>query len=224
MLKESVYVTLAFFCFLRTTAKSFRSQLSLLDQYAQQLAQAPWPVFGRDLNHSRFSSYLGSQVNLTKWTYVVGDAIKTSPAYDSYGTIYFGASDKNLYALNANGSLKFSFKVGAAILSSPALSGDGTIYFGSDDKKMYAINSNGALRWSFQALRMIRTSPTLYAGNVFFGASGTNDAGNEVSKIYAVSASDGTFIWSYPSGTGGIDIGISDIAINSQVQHMPTIH
>ena len=55
-----------------------------------------------------------------------------------------------LYAINADGSLKWKFTTGANVSSTPALGSDGTIYVGSDDNKFYAVNPDGTQKWVFQ--------------------------------------------------------------------------
>jgi fibronectin type 3 domain-containing protein len=49
-------------------------------------------------------------------------------------------SNRFLYAIYTNGSLKWKFGAEGHIDSSPAIGSDGTIYFGSNDNYLYAIN------------------------------------------------------------------------------------
>ena len=85
---------------------------------------SPWPCYGMSLSHSHFSSFLGSQVNLLKWSFSTSGYIYTSAAYGADGTIYFGSSDNKLYAITSSGLLKWSYRTGGPIsYSSPALSG-----------------------------------------------------------------------------------------------------
>ena len=65
---------------------------------------------------------------------------ESSPAIGSDGTIYFGSYDKNLYAINPDGSKKWAFKTGNWVNSPPTIGNDGTIYVGSRDKNLYAIS------------------------------------------------------------------------------------
>jgi hypothetical protein len=53
-----------------------------------------------------------------------------------------GSLDKNLYAVNPDGTQKWAFTTGGPINSSPALGPDGTVYVGSDDGKLYAVYSD----------------------------------------------------------------------------------
>ena len=59
----------------------------------------------------------------------------------SDGTIYFGAWDGKLWALNPDGTRKWVFRAGNEIQSSPALGPDGTLYFGCRDRKFYALGA-----------------------------------------------------------------------------------
>ena len=71
--------------------------------------------------------------------------MRSSPAIGSDGTIYVGANDNYLYAINPDGSRKWRFKTGDFVTSSPAIGSDGTIYVGSGDNYLYAINSDGSI-------------------------------------------------------------------------------
>ncbi len=68
---------------------------------------------------------------------------------DWYGTIYVGSADKNLYAINPDGSEKWHVTLGDAIGAPPVLSADETVYVGCNDGKLYAVNSEGAVDWEF---------------------------------------------------------------------------
>ena len=107
----------------------------------------------------------GSQGNL-KWQYAIPVpswasagtifGISDTPAVDSNGTIYFGASDGLLYALKDNGAnatkswsclVNTDYGDGTwatgSIPSSPAIGSDGTIYIGSAGQDVfYAINGD----------------------------------------------------------------------------------
>ncbi len=74
------------------------------------------------------------------WKYAFNGNVASSPAIGSDGTIYFGAFDGNLYAVNPDGSLRWKFAANSPIYTSPAIAANGTIYFGSDDDNFYAIH------------------------------------------------------------------------------------
>ena len=56
-----------------------------------------------------------------KWSFKTGEGVDSSPAIGNDGTIYVGSRDKNLYAINPNGSKKWAFKTGDAVDSSPGI-------------------------------------------------------------------------------------------------------
>lgn len=73
------------------------------------------------------------------WSYGTGQAISSSAAVASDGTIYFGSGDHNLYALSQEGKLVWTFEAGQGFGSSPLVGPDGTVYVGADDQQVYAI-------------------------------------------------------------------------------------
>jgi outer membrane protein assembly factor BamB len=73
--------------------------------------------------------------------------VRSSPAITRNGTIYIGSADNRLYAVGADGKLKWKFTTGGQVFS-PTVADDGTIYVQSGDGKIYAIKDaeeNGGL-------------------------------------------------------------------------------
>ncbi len=101
-----------------------------------------------------------------------------SPAIGSDGTIYIGSNDKNVYAINPDGTLKWKYTTGNYIYGSPAIGSDGTIYIGSNDKNVYAINPDGTLKWKYTTGNYIYGSPAI-------GSDGTLYIGSYDYKLYA---------------------------------------
>jgi outer membrane protein assembly factor BamB len=61
------------------------------------------------------------------------------PVADNQGTVYVGAVDHKVYAINKNGTLKWSYLTGGRISeASPAFDSDGTLYITSADGYLYA--------------------------------------------------------------------------------------
>jgi len=129
------------------------------------------------------------------------DFFGSSPVFGVKGndiTVYFGSSDGNLYALNAeNGKLKFAFKTNGLIHTSPALYND-KLYFGSWDTYMYAVDAGtGKLVWKFKTgvqpvihlMEGIQSSVTCGDGLVYFGARD--------GYFYALNANNGNVAWKY---------------------------
>lgn len=125
------------------------------------------------------------------------DFYLSSPAV-SNGTVYFGSSDGNVYALDAlSGAMKWKFKTGDVVHSSPAVA-DGTLYIGSWDTYLYAIDAaSGKEKWRFKTGDDpeahnhvgIQASPVVVDGVVYFGS---RDA-----FAYAVDASSGKELWKF---------------------------
>ena len=81
-----------------------------------------------------------------KWSYATSDEVRSSPTIGSDGTVYFGSYEGRLYALNADGSLRWaSSGFTDSVFSSPAVDSEGTIYIGSHDNRVYAIGGDGPL-------------------------------------------------------------------------------
>ena len=77
------------------------------------------------------------------WEFETGLYVLSSPAIGSDGTVYVGARDKKLYAINGKSGVKlWEFEAGNDIPSSPAIGSDGTVHVGSFDKKLYAFKTD----------------------------------------------------------------------------------
>ena len=133
-------------------------------------------------------------------------------------TLYFGSSDGNLYALDAqSGTLKWKFKTGGIIHTSPAFY-QGTLYIGSWDDWFYAVDAEtGKEKWKFKtgtepAMSGILSSATVNEGVVYFGA---RDA-----HLYALNAKNGNQVWKYDSENSWI-IG-SPVVGDSSVVYVGT--
>jgi outer membrane protein assembly factor BamB len=127
------------------------------------------------------------------WRYPAEEGyIASSPAIGLDGTIYFGSSNHNLYAVNPEGVLKWQYPTGGEIDDSPAIQVDGTIYFGSFDTYFYALAPDGKLLWRYKTGGLIRSTPALAVdGTIIFGSYDKN--------LYALNP-DGTLRWKYQAG------------------------
>jgi outer membrane protein assembly factor BamB len=90
------------------------------------------------------------------------------------GTIYFGSSDGNFYALDiASGYMRWVFKTEGAINSVPAAD-SANIYFGSNDGKAYALSrKDGKELWAFDTGHTVQSNFTRYEDRIVF----TSDLG-----------------------------------------------
>ncbi len=128
------------------------------------------------------------------------------------GIVYFGSSDGNVYALEADsGELKWKFKTGDVVHSSPAIA-DGTLYIGSWDTYLYALDAaSGNEKWRFKTGEDpvahnhvgIQSSVAVMDGVIYFGSRD--------SYAYAVDAATGKQIWKFSTGGSWVN--------NSMVVH-----
>ncbi|GEM_PF-6518967 len=169
--------------------------LLLFDRFSiqalAQVAETDWPMFGHDLRHTWRSPYNGPQQPKLKWEFINPDKRWWPPgkslALGEDGTIYVGAADSAMYAINPNGTLRWKFHTGGEVWSTPAIAKDGTIYVGADDSSLYAINPHGTLQWRFRTERKhVSSSPAIGADGTIYVGSG--------SFFYAIRP-DGTLKW-----------------------------
>lgn len=125
------------------------------------------------------------------------DFYLSSPAIEN-GTLYFGSSDGNVYALAAaSGALKWKFKTGDVVHASPAVA-DGKVFVGSWDSYFYALDADtGKLKWRFKTgvdpdiynQVGIQSSAIVADGVVYFGCRDSN--------LYALDAETGEKKWAF---------------------------
>jgi outer membrane protein assembly factor BamB len=140
---------------------------------------------------------LDAATGIQKWRFDTAGDVESSPALAPDGTLYFGADDARVYALDAsNGALKwyFTFADGSDTDSSPALGADGTVYIGSDKGTLYALNGQqGTLLWSFKAIGEISGAPAIGGdGTVYICAL---NAAKTESVTYAINGLTGNARW-----------------------------
>ncbi len=104
------------------------------------------------------------------WSFGCEDEIRGSASYHD-GTIYVGALDNNVYALDAiTGEFSWKYACDGGIVSTPAYHAR-TIHFGSEDQRVYAISANtGRVVWTYQTEGPIRSSPIIRDRHVFIGS------------------------------------------------------
>jgi outer membrane protein assembly factor BamB len=115
-------------------------------------------------------------------------------------TLYFGAWDHKVYAVNAKtGRKRWSFTADDQVNTSAAYS-KGTIYIASDGGTLYALSARtGKLRWSAQShgglggREFFYAAPTVAYGRVYIG--------NTDGTMYVFGAKTGRLKWARPLGT-----------------------
>ncbi len=137
---------------------------------------------------------LRAEEGLPRWIFTTGANVISSPAVDINGTIFIGSHDEKVYAINADGTLKWVFEQPTGgVVSSPAIGTDGTIYVGSYDYYFYAIRPDGTQKWAFRTGGFITSSPAIGSdGTIYVGSGGY---GIDF-KLYAFKP-DGTIKWTF---------------------------
>lgn len=135
------------------------------------------------------------------WKGSLPDLISASPAVAADGTVYIGAQDGSLYALQG-GSVAWSAPTGGEIWSRPAVGPageeptptDGAVFFGSNDGKVYAVSASGGALWQREV-----------AGQVWGALHATQDAvyvAGTGKWVYRLDRDSGEEAWS--AKVGGI--------------------
>jgi serine/threonine protein kinase len=126
------------------------------------------------------------------WKFECEDEIRSTPTYFG-GSIFIGAYDNNMYALDATtGEFIWKYATEGGIVSKPCTY-EGNLYFGSEDQRLYCINlRSGQEIWSYYSNGHIRSSPYIAEGHVFIGS---DDA-----FMHAVNALSGRRAWRADAG------------------------
>jgi len=130
-----------------------------------------------------------------RWSYEVGSRLPFSPGLGADGTLYVGARNGNLYALNPDGSLKWQTPLGA-VSSSVAVGADGTIYLGSASDYQALNPTDGAQVWTFSPVDgQANSAPAVAPRGTIYLTSSSNE-------LYSVNP-DGTVAWTFSAEPEG---------------------
>jgi outer membrane protein assembly factor BamB len=127
-----------------------------------------------------------------------------SPAIADDGTIYVGAQDDKLYAIDKAGAVLWKRDLGGDVDCAPAIGDDGTIYAASDAGVVVAISSKGHEKWRAAVGGFVRGGLTVgRAGAIFVGTYGPGP------RVVALDAATGAERWSFRvQGTGAPEFGV----------------
>ena len=135
------------------------------------------------------------------WTFQAGDMIESTAAVVD-GTVYIGALDGILYAINAEtGKKRWTYQTNSSIKASPAIH-DGVVYFGDGDGVFHAVDINThEMKWQFQTEGEIISSANFAGDRVLFGSYD--------GFLYCLNRETGALVWKfetegYVHGTPGI--------------------
>ena len=83
----------------------------------------------------------GENPGTVRWRFHPDGTIYGPPAFDARtGRIYFGATDKRLYALDARGLFLWAFQTGDNVASRPVVAED-TVVFGGETRNVYGLDA-----------------------------------------------------------------------------------
>ncbi len=154
----------------------------------EAITDPPWPLFRGDKFRRGQAPVAGPSTPLLRWKFDTGSKIIASAVIDGDGSVYFGAEDRHLYALDSAGRLKWKFATGLPIRSTPAIAPDGTIYFGSDDRHFYAVTPEGKEKWKAEGGFFFTSSPLITGDMILTGC--------EDGHLYAFNP-DGSIPWKF---------------------------
>ena len=132
----------------------------------------------------------GKNPGSVRWRFHTEGNIYGPPAFDTgTGRIFFGATDKKLYALDARGLFLWAFETGDNVASRPVVAGD-TVIFGSENRNVYGLDAGtGRERWTVSTGGPVVSSPAFEDGVVIIGS----DDG----AVYGLDPETGEEKWRY---------------------------
>ena len=161
--------------FVRIT--DYTSSAASAGEYCLSIWGNQWPMMGHIYTRAATVAAIGPQYYLERVTYSTDPTIDSTPAIDSYGNLYFGASYGQLVSLDSDFSVRWVFGSGDTepVCVSPALSPDGSaVYFGTQQGYFYSVDTaTGAQNWRYPSgsplSEPILSSPVVDPdGNVYF--------------------------------------------------------
>jgi outer membrane protein assembly factor BamB len=95
--------------------------------------------------------YAFSPDGAPQWTYAAGSALDDTPAIATDGTICYNLDD-GIYAINADGTLKWSYTHPSGYWFGAPASGPGNVVYATCMAGLTALNADGTLRWEYSDL------------------------------------------------------------------------
>jgi outer membrane protein assembly factor BamB len=122
----------------------------------------------------------------------------------AHGLLFIGATDGFVMALDSRtGQLRWSRRLPSFVYASAAVAGS-RVFIGSYDHRLYALEATtGKPLWSFKGQGPVSGTATVVGKLVFFstcGSCSTFESNPAARRTYALDASSGKLIWTYPDG------------------------
>jgi outer membrane protein assembly factor BamB len=118
-----------------------------------------------------------------------------SPAQGTDGTLYFGGDDRQLRAMQADGTFEWSFSAAGSIVAAPVFDTDtDSIYVADTFGNVFKVQANGSPDpdFAFGPVGPISSSPALAEDHLYFGS----DDG----YLYAIDKCTGALAWRFATG------------------------
>jgi outer membrane protein assembly factor BamB len=133
---------------------------------------------------------VGKNPGSVRWRFHTDGNIYGPPAFDAEtGRIFFGATDKKLYALDARGLFLWAYETDDNVASRPVVAGD-TVVFGSENRNIYGLDAGtGRELWTVSTGGPVVSSPAFESGVVVIGS----DDG----AVYGLDPETGDQKWRY---------------------------
>jgi len=140
-----------------------------------------------------------------EWYIGTGGSIAAKPLIID-GIVYFGACDKNLYAVSLeDGKELWRFPTNGQIYNSDCVLHEGVLFFGSLDGCIYAVSTEGKLAWKFKTQGGIFCTPQIKGDVIYFSSVDKN--------FYAISLG-GKFLWKFALDSKSLNVSIDgDLAL-----------
>jgi outer membrane protein assembly factor BamB len=118
-------------------------------------------------------------------------------------------TDSKLVGLDPTSHARlFEVELGGLSRTAPSISG-GLVFVGTQEQAVKAVDlTSGSQAWSAQTQGLVATSPAVDGGRVFVVSE---DEQSEISRLYALQASDGRVAWTF--SPPGISLGVSSATV-----------
>lgn len=118
--------------------------------------------------------------------------VGAAPLVAADGSLFVGAQDGGLIALDREGALRWRVELGPDVDAAPVMLSSGVVVAAADDGRVIAVDPAGALRWTFTAGRDVRAPLAVAADDTIYAAALDG-------VLYAIRP-DGALRWSYAAG------------------------
>lgn len=120
------------------------------------------------------------------WKYITNTSI-TSPVVKTEGTVYFGDTEGEVYAVDEETeNILWSSSLGSELVYASPIVGDGSVYFTHGSGVVHSFNLSGGKNWEFKTDQPTLSTPAVVGDRVF---------AVDAKSVYAVNAESGEEIW-----------------------------